>query len=120
MFFVGRLILRELQVIYNNKLYIFLIVKALKYKCLGNTIDTAGNRHKQNSRFCKEIREYNFRFWWRRVHEDADETGKIVSFQKFQDTYNITTTTTTRTTNTLLSTDTIQCIYKGSKHQTNT
>jgi hypothetical protein len=32
---------------------------------------TAGNRHKQNSRFCKEIREDNFRFWWRRVHEDA-------------------------------------------------
>jgi hypothetical protein len=27
---------------------------------------TAGNRHKQNSRFCKEIREDNFRFWWRR------------------------------------------------------
>ena len=23
---------------------------------------TAGNRHKQNSRFCKEIREDNFRF----------------------------------------------------------
>ena len=34
---------------------------------------TAGNRHKQNSRFCKEIREYNFRFWWRRVHEDASQ-----------------------------------------------
>jgi hypothetical protein len=31
----------------------------------------AGNRHKQNSRFCKEIREDNFRFWWRRVHKDA-------------------------------------------------
>ena len=29
---------------------------------------TAGNRHKQNSWFCKEIREDNFRFWWRRVH----------------------------------------------------
>ena len=28
-------------------------------------IITAGNRHKQNSRFCKEIREDNFRFWWR-------------------------------------------------------
>ena len=25
--------------------------------------NTAGNRHKQNSWFCKEIREYNFRFW---------------------------------------------------------
>jgi TRAP-type C4-dicarboxylate transport system permease large subunit len=28
MFFVGRLILRELHFIYSNKLYIFLIVKA--------------------------------------------------------------------------------------------
>ena len=36
-------------------------------------IDTAGNRHKQNSWFCKEIREDNFRFWWRRVHEDASQ-----------------------------------------------
>ena len=35
--------------------------------------DTAGNRHKQNSWFCKEIREDNFRFWWRRVHEDASQ-----------------------------------------------
>ena len=34
---------------------------------------TADNRHKQNSRFCKEIREDNFRFWWRRVHEDASQ-----------------------------------------------
>jgi hypothetical protein len=34
---------------------------------------TAGNWHKQNSRFCKEIREDNFRFWWRRVHEDASQ-----------------------------------------------
>ena len=34
-------------------------------------IFTAGNRHKQNNWFCKEIREDNFRFWWRRVHEDA-------------------------------------------------
>ena len=34
---------------------------------------TAGNRQKQNSRFCKEIREDNFRFWWRRVHEDASQ-----------------------------------------------
>ena len=33
----------------------------------------AGNRHKQNSRFCKEIREDSFRFWWRRVHEDASQ-----------------------------------------------
>jgi hypothetical protein len=35
---------------------------------------TAGNRHKQNSWFCKEIREDNFRFWWRRVHEDASQS----------------------------------------------
>ena len=34
---------------------------------------TAGNRHKQNSWFCKEICEDNFRFWWRRVHEDASQ-----------------------------------------------
>ena len=34
---------------------------------------TAGNRHKQNSWFCKEIREDNFRFWWRKVHEDASQ-----------------------------------------------
>jgi hypothetical protein len=34
---------------------------------------TAGNRHKQNSWFCKEIREDNLRFWWRRVHEDASQ-----------------------------------------------
>ena len=36
-------------------------------------IRTAGNRHKQNSWFCKEIREDNFRVWWRRVHEDASQ-----------------------------------------------
>ena len=35
--------------------------------------NTAGNRHKQNSWFCKEICEDNFRFWWRRVHEDASQ-----------------------------------------------
>ena len=35
--------------------------------------NTVGNRHKQNSRFCKELREDNFRFWWRRVHEDASQ-----------------------------------------------
>ena len=37
------------------------------------SVVTAGNRHKQNSWFCKEIREDNFRFWWRRVHEDASQ-----------------------------------------------
>ena len=47
------------------------------------TYITAGNRHKQNSWFCKEIREDNFRFWWRRVHEDASQgmyISKIVIF----------------------------------------
>jgi hypothetical protein len=38
-----------------------------------NNFYTAGNRHKQNSWFCKEIREDNFRFWWRRVHEYASQ-----------------------------------------------
>ena len=38
-----------------------------------SVIITTGNRHKQNSRFCKEIREDNFRFWWRRVHKDASQ-----------------------------------------------
>jgi hypothetical protein len=32
----------------------------------GSFVDTADNWHKQNSRFCKEIREDNFRFWWRK------------------------------------------------------
>ena len=36
-------------------------------------VTTAGYRHKQNSWFCKEIREDNFRCWWRRVHEDASQ-----------------------------------------------
>jgi hypothetical protein len=36
-------------------------------------MSTAGNRHKQKSWFCKEIREDNFRFWWKRVHEDASQ-----------------------------------------------
>ena len=45
------------------------------HPCIYNTVHvyTAGNRHKQNSWFCKEIREDNFRFWWRRVHEDASQ-----------------------------------------------
>jgi hypothetical protein len=37
------------------------------------TVDTVGNLHRQNSRFCKGIREDNFRFWWRGVHEDASQ-----------------------------------------------
>jgi hypothetical protein len=40
---------------------------------VGRLIHTAGNRHKQNSQFCKEIREDKFRFWWRRVHKDASQ-----------------------------------------------
>ena len=47
----------------------------LSSKCIHNI--TAGNRHKQNSWFCKEIREDNFRFWWRRVHEDACTCQKL-------------------------------------------
>jgi hypothetical protein len=43
---------------------------------------TAGNRHKQNSRFCNEIREDNFRFWWRRVHKDASQ-GMYIEYWKF-------------------------------------
>ena len=42
-------------------------------------IFTAGNQHKQNSWFCKEIREDNFRFWWRRVHEDTSQ-GMYMSY----------------------------------------
>jgi hypothetical protein len=37
------------------------------------TGSTVGNQHKQNSRFCKEIREDKFLFLWRRVHEDASQ-----------------------------------------------
>jgi hypothetical protein len=50
---------------------------------------TAGNRHTQNSRFCKEIREDNFRFWWRRVPEDASQ-GKNIRYngQKKDRQYN--------------------------------
>ena len=40
---------------------------------LEDPFNTAGNRHKQNSRFCKEIREDNFLFWWRRVQEEASQ-----------------------------------------------
>jgi hypothetical protein len=45
----------------------------LKNVCWSFPLYTAGNRHKQNTWFCKEIREDNFRFWWRRVHEDASQ-----------------------------------------------
>jgi hypothetical protein len=56
MFFVGRLILRYTSTVFHQ-----------------HQTETAGNPHKQNSRFFKEIREDNFRFWWRRVHEDASQ-----------------------------------------------
>jgi hypothetical protein len=44
---------------------------------------TAGNRHKQNSWFCKEIREDNFRLWWRRVHEDASQGMYMLKIEIF-------------------------------------
>jgi hypothetical protein len=44
---------------------------------------TAGNRHKQNSWFCKEIREDNFRIWWRRVHEDASQGMNMSKIEIF-------------------------------------
>ena len=46
---------------------------SLNWLCSELPVVTAGNRHKQNSWFCKEIREDNFRFWWMRVHEDASQ-----------------------------------------------
>ena len=48
---------------------------------LSKSTFTAGNRHKQNSRFCKEFREDNFRFWWRRVHEDASQGMHMSKFE---------------------------------------
>ena len=44
---------------------------------------TAGNRHKQNSWFCKEIREDNFRYCWRRVHEDASQGMYMSKIENF-------------------------------------
>jgi hypothetical protein len=55
-------------------------------QALGNingNLFTAGNRHKQNRWFCKEIREDNFRFWWRRVHEDASQGMYISKIEIF-------------------------------------
>jgi hypothetical protein len=46
-------------------------------------MSTAGNRHKQNSWFCKEIREDNFRFWWKRVHEDASQVMYMSKIEIF-------------------------------------
>jgi hypothetical protein len=48
----------------NSRLLLFVREPGVAYKY------TAGNRHKQNSRFCKDIREDNFRFWWRRVESE--------------------------------------------------
>jgi hypothetical protein len=39
--------------------------------------------HKHNSRFCKEIREDNFRFLWRRVHEDASQGMYMSKIEMF-------------------------------------
>jgi hypothetical protein len=52
---------------------VFIILLIVFMLITFNMLITAGNRHKQNSWFCKEIREDNFRFWWRRVHEDASQ-----------------------------------------------
>ena len=67
----------------NKSLYIFtrciallvylITFELLKQSTINQKTNTTGNRHKQNSWFCKEIREDNFRFWWRRVHEDASQ-----------------------------------------------
>ena len=59
----------------NGKMYkvIYNMYQNIKSRIVYNNAVTAGNRHKQNSWFCKEIREDNFRFWWRRVHEDASQ-----------------------------------------------
>jgi hypothetical protein len=48
-----------------------------------NIIFTAGNRHKQNSWFCKEIRVDSFRCWWRRVHEDASQSMYMSKIEIF-------------------------------------
>jgi hypothetical protein len=58
---------------YGSVLIIVVLINFSLYSIPIDYVYTAGNRHKQNSRFCKEIREDNFRFWWRRVHEDASQ-----------------------------------------------
>jgi hypothetical protein len=60
--------------------YIKFVIQ-LHYFCAN--MNTAGNLHKQNSRFCKEIREDNFRFWWRRVHEDASKGVYVKNWNLF-------------------------------------
>jgi hypothetical protein len=54
------------------------VIKQILFIYLLNDIIMAGNRHKQNSWFCKECREDNFRFWWRRIHEDASQGMYII------------------------------------------
>jgi hypothetical protein len=56
-----------------------------QYLQINNLIDslfTAGNRHK-NSWFCKEIREDNYRCWWRRVYEDASQGMYMSKIETF-------------------------------------
>jgi hypothetical protein len=57
----------------DNLRFVFTTICFVGSSCFINVTGTAGNPHKQNSRFCKEIREDNFRFCWRRVHEDASQ-----------------------------------------------
>jgi hypothetical protein len=57
----------------DNLRFVFTTICFVGCSCFINVTGTAGNPHKQNSRFCKEIREDNFRFCWRRVHEDASQ-----------------------------------------------
>jgi hypothetical protein len=81
--FCDLLLKSALEQIFNVMQLILVIIKwHIKWKylnqkfhdiCLSYYFNTAGNRHKQNSWFCKEIREDNFRFWWRIVHEDASQ-----------------------------------------------
>jgi uncharacterized protein involved in type VI secretion and phage assembly len=61
--------------IFGQKMTIIIIIIIIikHHNSKHYTLLTAGNRHKQNSWFCKEIREDDFRFWWRRVHEDASQ-----------------------------------------------
>ena len=56
--------------------------KMIGFFCFCFFIHTAGNRHKQNSQFCKEIREDKFRFWWRRVHKDASQGMYMSKIEK--------------------------------------
>ena len=56
----------------NNNRQLMTMLFVASFYCT-YCIYTAGNRHNQNSWFCKEIREDNFRFWWRRVQEDVSQ-----------------------------------------------